>query len=320
MSFIRRIFGKNKDEKNHYLSENTNNESLQNNKVIPLDHHQNHDFTLDNDKQTDYMQYFTHLSAKSQQIPDNTLSTPPSVNSSQIPDSLPSHFLNDSLTSFSTIQDSLMDTNTQVAVNKSPLIQFREQQRQLHFKIALLGDGAVGKTALRRAYLGEGFKSEYLMTIGADFALKETTIHNNKIKFQIWDLAGQPRFSNVRGSYYNGCFGAVIVFDRTRPDTFASILQWLNELWKGSNHGPVPFVLLGNKSDLLDNDTLKMDIQADKLMQMFNNETVARIGFEVRYFFTSAKTGLNISVAFEFLAQQILAWMKMRNIKKDNHQ
>ena len=55
-------------------------------------------------------------------------------------------------------------------------------------------------------------------------------------------------------------------------------------------------------------------------MQMFNNVTVARNGFEVRYLFTCAITGLNISVAFEFLAQQILAWMKMRNIKKDNHQ
>jgi len=44
-------------------------------------------------------------------------------------------------------------------------------QRKI-FKITLLGDGAVGKTSLRKTYLGEGFKDGYSMTIGADFAVK----------------------------------------------------------------------------------------------------------------------------------------------------
>jgi GTPase SAR1 family protein len=43
---------------------------------------------------------------------------------------------------------------------------------KIRAKIVLIGDGGVGKTALRRAWLGEGFKSEYFMTIGAFFAYK----------------------------------------------------------------------------------------------------------------------------------------------------
>ena len=317
MSFIRKVLGKTKDEKDNNLSETNKNNPLEKVENSHSDLSNNRDLNLNNDKLTDYMQFFNSLSAKSQHLSTDNIPKSSSVSSIQVPVNNIPRSLDNTINTACSIQGSFDETYVQREINRSPLIRFREQERQLYFKIALLGDGAVGKTALRRAYLGEGFKSEYLMTIGADFALKEVTIDNNKIKFQIWDLAGQPRFSNVRESYYNGCFGALIVFDRTRPDTFTSILQWLNELWKGSNVGPIPFVLLGNKSDLLDNESLKMDIQADKLMQTFNSETVVRKGFETRYFCTSAKTGLNISTTFEYLAQQVLAWIKMPKIKKE---
>ena len=39
-------------------------------------------------------------------------------------------------------------------------------------KVVLCGDGGVGKTSLRRAYLGQEFNSNYLETLGADFATK----------------------------------------------------------------------------------------------------------------------------------------------------
>ena len=82
------------------------------------------------------------------------------------------------------------------------------QNRRI-FKICLLGEGAVGKTALRQRYLGEGFKQSYAMTIGADFAVKRVTIDNQEFISQIWDLAGQVRFSSVREVYYRGAAGAL---------------------------------------------------------------------------------------------------------------
>ncbi|MHA2233167.1 MAG: GTP-binding protein, partial [Candidatus Hodarchaeales archaeon] len=68
-------------------------------------------------------------------------------------------------------------------------------------KVALLGDGAVGKTALRNRFLGKEFTGTYTMTIGADFASKLLTLEEQELKFQIWDLAGQPRFKAVREAY-----------------------------------------------------------------------------------------------------------------------
>ena len=51
-------------------------------------------------------------------------------------------------------------------------------------KIVLCGDGGVGKTSLRKAYLGQEFNSNYLETLGADFATKIIKILYDKEEFQ----------------------------------------------------------------------------------------------------------------------------------------
>ncbi|MHA2367423.1 MAG: GTP-binding protein [Candidatus Hodarchaeales archaeon] len=177
-------------------------------------------------------------------------------------------------------------------------------------KICLLGDGAVGKTALRERYLGKGFSSNYIMTIGADFAVKPVTIESRPAKFQIWDLAGQPRFSSVRALYYRGSMGALLIFDVTRPDSFVNAQSWVNELWKSNGKGPVPIVLLGNKSDLRGRgaDEISND-QAIAYADKVSEETRAA-GFEVSYMETSAKSGQNVDQAFEMLGKSILEYVR----------
>ena len=132
-------------------------------------------------------------------------------------------------------------------------------------KITLLGDGAVGKTSIRNRYMGRGFKESHLMTIGADFAAVDKTVkYNDKdyhVTFQIWDLAGQARFTEVRQRFYFGSLGGLLLFDITRPESFSNIPNWLNEIWKNSGTGAVPIVLIGNKSDLRSGwERLKSDI------------------------------------------------------------
>jgi Ras-related protein Rab-1A len=180
-------------------------------------------------------------------------------------------------------------------------------------KIALLGDGGVGKTSIRKSYLGEAFSSEYLLTLGADFAMKTTEFNGKEIKFQIWDLSGQLRFSQVRQGYYNGCYGGILIFDRTRPDTLDDTMEWLTELWKNSGKGPVPFLILGNKSDLVPGN-VDLDKKARLWAKTFTEETEHLKGFSVSYLQTSAKTGQNVEKAFNLLAKQIFSWIEFQNI------
>ncbi|MHA1169159.1 MAG: Rab family GTPase [Candidatus Hodarchaeales archaeon] len=194
----------------------------------------------------------------------------------------------------------------------------RRSQVDFFMKLVLCGDGAVGKTALRKRFLGEGFSSNYLQTIGADFSAidKEIDVPNvgvKKVKYQIWDLAGQPEFKGVRGAYYEGCFGALMIFDLTRPNSFENLSIWINELWKKSGRGKIPVVILGNKADLIAQfpEHVKPDIVkrfTDKL-----NEEVKQYKFTIPYLETSALTGKNVNEAFIKMGESVLSWIENKD-------
>ncbi len=169
-------------------------------------------------------------------------------------------------------------------------------------KIVLMGEGAVGKTSLRNRYMGKGFKTQHLMTIGADFSTHRQVIDGNAVTWQIWDLAGQQSFQSVRQRFFKGAMGGLLVFDVTRPETFMALPQWIEELWRNSGRGVVPMVLLGNKADLKRAVSKKQAEEYAKLL----SRTVKQYGFTMQYLDTSAKTGLNVKEAFELLGRQII--------------
>lgn len=175
-------------------------------------------------------------------------------------------------------------------------------ERRKIFKIVVLGDGAVGKTALRHRYLGEGFKQSYSMTIGADFAVKRVDLDGKEIVAQIWDLAGQLRFQSVREVYYQGATGALLVFDITRSSTFESIPNWITELLENNKNKIVPMVLIGNKSDLRQTSPEAISYEAG-LDYSKNLSDWSK--FEIPYVETSALSGDNVDQAFATLLRNI---------------
>ncbi len=174
------------------------------------------------------------------------------------------------------------------------------------FKIALLGDGAVGKTTLRKQFMGEGFRNYYLATIGADFSVKRLSIDGFNVQFQIWDIAGQPRFREVRRAYFMGADGGIFVHDITRPQTFQSLTNWLVEFWNNTKKGPVPIIVLSNKIDLEYMSSIDFNIIEDYLIRL-DEQFQEKHGFPVRWFKTSALTGKNVRTAFEEVGRLLIA-------------
>lgn len=179
-------------------------------------------------------------------------------------------------------------------------------QSLLHLKVLLLGDGYVGKTSLRKRFMGQNYDAEYLETLGADFAIKSFT-YKNKITFryQIWDIAGQPRFNQIRKSFYLGGQAAMAVFDVTNPNSAENLNQWTDEFWKNNGKGILPIILIANKIDLRD--------QADVCLSKDDGENIAdqmshKTPFTVPYIETSAKTGKNVDLAFDRLAELYVAY------------
>ena len=175
------------------------------------------------------------------------------------------------------------------------------------FKIALLGVGAVGKTAFKARFLGKGLESSKMMTIGADFATYATQINNEEVKLQIWDLAGQARFKEVRSGFYSGVLGALLVYDVTRKDTAENLMGWIEEVKKYSGNPNVSFILVANKIDLRkkmpEAITKRQGQLIAKKIAKGNNSTVP-------YVETSAKDNLNVPQAFMYLTTVILESLK----------
>ena len=190
---------------------------------------------------------------------------------------------------------------------------------EYYMKIILAGDGAVGKTSLRKRYIGEGFSTNYQQTIGADFAIYKEQIGSFSVRFIIWDLAGQFHFHQVRAQFYRGTHGALIVCDITNPSSFENIKHWINELWKNNDLGPVPFIIVGNKCDLRQAGIPSIeDERVHRIAKIINSETLKEHGFGIKSIITSAKTGAGVREAFKRLAIQVIAHQKWK--EKQNGQ
>ena len=101
---------------------------------------------------------------------------------------------------------------------------------KLFLKVILAGEAGVGKTSLRRTYLGANFQQDHLATIGADFSSLAKEIKGTPVLFQIWDVAGQDIFQPMRRLYYKGALGALMVFDLNKMSTFNTLEKWIKEL------------------------------------------------------------------------------------------
>lgn len=172
------------------------------------------------------------------------------------------------------------------------------------FKIVVLGEGAVGKTAIVTRFSHGFFRTDYKTTIGSQFAVKNVDIlrdpTNVTVKLQIWDVAGQSRFQILRPMYYRGSSGGLLVFDVTRRRTFIVLDEWLEELHKAINK-EIPLVLVANKTDL-----------PDRVVEPSEGRDFAdRHGMP--YIESSAKTGEGIVDIFQELAEVLVAQREKGN-------
>nr|MDO8083249.1 Rab family GTPase [Candidatus Sigynarchaeum springense] len=169
------------------------------------------------------------------------------------------------------------------------------------FKIAVIGDYAVGKTSLIARFIQKKFLKEYKPTLGVNLILKEISFKDKKGKellcnLVLWDIAGQERFSAIRKLYYKGCSAALIVYDITRVDTFNNLREnWVKDYTENTS-GEKIFIIIGNKADMTDLRKVQTE-QGEKLKKDIN---------AVDFIETSAKEGTNVEAAFMNLIRSLL--------------
>ena len=172
------------------------------------------------------------------------------------------------------------------------------------FKVSLIGDSATGKTSIMLRFIDDFFTEDTKSTIGVDFKLVSLELANNiYAKMQIWDTCGSERFKSLTSSFIKTCSAFILVFDLTRVSTFKSIDNWIKIIKE--NTSPKFLILIGNKSDLVENRAIEKDIILDYCQKHLFN-----------YFEISAKNNLNIEKMFKEVAYQL--YMDIKKKEKNN--
>ncbi|XP_036068799.1 ras-related protein Rab-7L1 isoform X2 [Oryzias melastigma] len=121
-------------------------------------------------------------------------------------------------------------------------------------KILIVGDGNVGKSSFVNRYVSGQFNRTYKMTVGVDFAVKLLNWSDEeKVRLQLWDIAGQERFISMTRIYYKGAVGCIVMFDISSSSSFLSCRLWKQDLDHKAmlpNGDPIPCILVANKCDL----------------------------------------------------------------------
>jgi small GTP-binding protein len=184
-------------------------------------------------------------------------------------------------------------------------IQNKKQQKdsmdakklKFSFKITVVGDGAVGKTSLIKRYTKGSFSHDYIQTIGAQFCKYEEKINGDNCTLLFWDIAGQDTFNFLRPSFYKGSKAAIIVLSLEENDhgkeSIKSIPSWYNDIKRFC--GDIPVVLFGNKVDLVD----EKSYENKKILKLMKKRTF------LEYYKTSAKTGVGVFKAFQFIIKEL---------------
>nr|MDO8111965.1 Rab family GTPase [Candidatus Sigynarchaeota archaeon] len=166
--------------------------------------------------------------------------------------------------------------------------------RTYKFKVVVVGDPEVGKSSVILRYTDNAFRRTYIVTMGVNVTSKTMIYNDRKVKFAIWDIAGQSKFQLTRHHFYEGAQGIILVFDLTRPETFENIEKWYLDI-KKTVKSEVPGVIFGNKADL---------VKEGKITSERIEEIAQRLG--LGYIETSALDGKNVNEAFMYLAAMLV--------------
>ena len=163
------------------------------------------------------------------------------------------------------------------------------------FKVVICGDPACGKTSTVLKFTDQAFRRTYIPTIGVNVSKKEVIVDGKKIFLMLWDIAGQQKFSFIRGQFYQGAQAILIIYDLTRSETLDDVRNWHLDIKKTLGYSGTSIGLLcGNKNDL----THMRKVSTEDAQALANE-------LNLQYFETSALTGENINELFYTIAKRL---------------
>ncbi|XP_019871142.1 ras-related protein Ral-a [Aethina tumida] len=181
---------------------------------------------------------------------------------------------------------------------KKPAVQ------ALH-KVIMVGSGGVGKSALTLQFMYDEFVENYEPT-KADSYRKKVLLDGEDVQIDILDTAGQEDYAAIRDNYFRSGEGFLCIFSITEDESFQATQEFREQILRVKNDENIPFLLVGNKSDLDDKRKVSFQEASDRAKK-----------WGVPYVETSAKTREHVDKVFYDLMREIRE-RKMEENKTNN--
>jgi len=162
------------------------------------------------------------------------------------------------------------------------------------WRICVVGSGGVGKSCVTIQFLRQRFSEYYDPTIEESYR-KTVNVDSKEYQLEIVDTAGQEEFTSFRDSSLSHGDGFLLVFSIISTSSWNELQTLREKIIRVKDSDTTPMVIIGNKSDLNNDRTVKTQDAED-----FCNSV------NCPYLETSAKTGQNVVESFHEVVRQIV--------------
>lgn len=163
-----------------------------------------------------------------------------------------------------------------------------------NWRVAVLGDGGVGKTALAVQFTLNCFVETYDPTI-EDAYRKQLVVDNKMCFVEVIDTAGQEEYATLRDQWVREGQGFILVYSIASRSTFDRLEVFRQSMRRVKRGDPI-FMLVGNKCD----KTYEREVSKEE------GQLLAR-QFGCEFIETSAKTAQNVERLFTTLVRALRA-------------
>ncbi|KAF9149472.1 Ras GTPase [Linnemannia schmuckeri] len=159
------------------------------------------------------------------------------------------------------------------------------------FSIVVMGDGAVGKSAMTLRFL----RDQYDPTI-EDSYCKHVEVDGQEYTLDIIDTAGQHEYrGHWNDQFMRAGDGFICVYSIASMGSFNELAVFRNQIWQAKESENVPMIVAANKNDL--SEARQVDSEIGMEFARLTNAS---------YIETSAKTGFNIHEMVHELVREIV--------------
>ncbi|CAF1007101.1 unnamed protein product [Adineta steineri] len=162
------------------------------------------------------------------------------------------------------------------------------------YKLVVVGEGGVGKSALTIQFFQKMFVEDYDPTI-EDSYIQHVEVDRQVCVLDVLDTAGQEEFSALREQYMRKGDGFLIVYSVIDANSCKNTRQFYNQILRVKDRKSYPMILVANKIDL---------VHLRKVSEEEGRELAAEL--QIPYIETSAKVPpVNVDAAFHELVRAI---------------